>query len=292
MSLTAALATLGRPVGYYPRVTKWLGGDVSAAVFVCQFIYWRGKVGNREIYKSRDEIEEETGLSHGVQKRISNRLKQLGYVQVVKKGLPARNYYKFDWDKMDADFATWGANQCGGINRTSTVESAAPDRPDQPDQTGRNCLTTSETTTETTTETTDKSKPDKPVCDTAVSLARLLYTEHLKTDEGYMAGKSETERERAFVKWSRDIEKIMRIDKRTEADIRSVIRWCQQPGGFWAANILSGNKLRQKFPTLYAQMNRDSKWRPQPTHQPKDDPLERYLRGEITHAEFAEMEGK
>lgn len=47
------------------------------------------------------------------------------------------------------------------------------------------------------------------------------------------------------------------IDKREEIHIRKVIKWCQQDS-FWKANILSAKKLREKFDTLFMQMNRTS----------------------------------
>jgi hypothetical protein len=47
------------------------------------------------------------------------------------------------------------------------------------------------------------------------------------------------------------------VDKREEIHIRKVIKWCQQDN-FWKANILSAKKLREKFDTLFMQMNRTS----------------------------------
>jgi hypothetical protein len=55
--------------------------------------------------------------------------------------------------------------------------------------------------------------------------------------------------------WSRDIEKLIRIDKRTPEEVEAVISWCKSKGNFWIPNIMSGKKLREKFPTLFAQMN-------------------------------------
>lgn len=54
--------------------------------------------------------------------------------------------------------------------------------------------------------------------------------------------------------WSRDIDKLLRIDKRKVEDVLLVIEWCQKPGCFWGPVILSGRKLRDKFDTLYGQM--------------------------------------
>ncbi len=142
--LTTLLSAVGRPVAYYPRIARWLGGDISAAVFLCQFIYWRGKAGDREIYKTYAEIEAETGLSARVARRVAGMFKQRGHLSVVKKGMPARNFYCWNWSLLDEEFA----NFC----TTSSDESSPQDTPDGDHQWLPIVTTTSETTAETTPE--------------------------------------------------------------------------------------------------------------------------------------------
>ena len=77
-------------------------------------------------------------------------------------------------------------------------------------------------------------------------------TEHRKNDEKFLVGKESSTLQR----WAADIEKIIRLDGRTAEDIRRVILWCQAPGCFWVPNILSGAKLREKFPTLWIQASK------------------------------------
>ena len=55
--------------------------------------------------------------------------------------------------------------------------------------------------------------------------------------------------------WAKDIEMIERIDGRSYQDIEKAIRWIKTYGCFWAANVMSGSKLREKFPTIWAQMS-------------------------------------
>lgn len=54
--------------------------------------------------------------------------------------------------------------------------------------------------------------------------------------------------------WAGYINKMLNIDKRTPEEIESVIRWCQNDS-FWRSNILSTNKLRDKYDQLYIKMN-------------------------------------
>ncbi len=49
--------------------------------------------------------------------------------------------------------------------------------------------------------------------------------------------------------WAKEIDRMIRIDKREAEDIEKVIEWCQADS-FWQNNILSTKKLREKFDQL------------------------------------------
>ena len=61
-------------------------------------------------------------------------------------------------------------------------------------------------------------------------------------------------------RWAADIDRAIRIDKRTPADLRGAIDYAHRSpdGSFWLPNIQSGKKLRDKFDTLKAQAMRAS----------------------------------
>lgn len=92
----------------------------------------------------------------------------------------------------------------------------------------------------------------------ARSLASLLLSESRKHDDKFNIGKDE----QTIKTWSNDIEKLIRIDQRDYATIEKVIKWCKETGNFWIPNILSGKKLREKFPTLISQMNSKKQYTP------------------------------
>ena len=58
--------------------------------------------------------------------------------------------------------------------------------------------------------------------------------------------------------WASDIEKLFRLDKRTEEEVESVICWVMKDD-FWCKNILSGFKLRKKFDQLFLNMVKEKK---------------------------------
>ena len=55
-------------------------------------------------------------------------------------------------------------------------------------------------------------------------------------------------------KWAKQIDLLIRIDKRDIEEVRKVIVWCQKDD-FWQNNILSAKKLREQFSQLVLKMN-------------------------------------
>lgn len=62
-------------------------------------------------------------------------------------------------------------------------------------------------------------------------------------------------RDQTLQRWSADIDKMIRIDKRSVCAIWNMIIWCQADD-FWFPNIQSGTKLRKQYDRLAAQINR------------------------------------
>jgi len=56
-------------------------------------------------------------------------------------------------------------------------------------------------------------------------------------------------------KWARNIDRMLRVDKRDPEEIERVIKWCQADE-FWQNNILSTGKLRKQFDQLALKMNK------------------------------------
>jgi hypothetical protein len=86
----------------------------------------------------------------------------------------------------------------------------------------------------------------------AFALAKTLNDLHLSNIDP----KAKRADSKTLFRWAEDISKLNRIDGRTWEEIEDVIRWVKTPGQFWAPNIMSGKKLREKFDTITAQMKR------------------------------------
>ena len=81
-----------------------------------------------------------------------------------------------------------------------------------------------------------------------IQLSKYLYQKILENDS--------KAKEPKFEKWAEHADKLMRIDGRTETEIRQVIDFCQNDD-FWKCNILSTKKLREKFSALLIKMKNE-----------------------------------
>jgi hypothetical protein len=85
----------------------------------------------------------------------------------------------------------------------------------------------------------------------AARLASLLFSLHKSALDPKYSVKS-----KQLENWAADIEKIHRIDGRSWEEIEATIRWVKTPGQFWAANVMSGATLRDRFARLVADKQR------------------------------------
>jgi hypothetical protein len=143
MRLSEYLIELGRPVAYYPSLAKLLG--VKATVFICQLAYWHGKQADPEgwIYKTSDELEEETGLSYYEQKSARKELRARGMLEEKYRRLDHQMYYRVLWDVL---------NEFWSSSRTCNSNAPECDKTSFGNEEVPHSLNESETTTQTTTE--------------------------------------------------------------------------------------------------------------------------------------------
>lgn len=65
--------------------------------------------------------------------------------------------------------------------------------------------------------------------------------------------------------WLKDIDLAIRLDNRTANDLIAIIDWIYSPAGaFWIPNIMSGQKLRQKYDTMKLQAGAGTTKKPAP----------------------------
>jgi hypothetical protein len=186
---------------------------------------------NDDAYPSREAIVERCGCAVETVSRSVMHLLEMRWIQRDRRPNQSSIYrVLLETDEVSEMTAPSLPGKTGN-DRPVTLEMTAPSLPSikQKEHFKRTVILS------------DESQP--------VILATLLLTERRKADTVFMVGKEKA----AVHRWATDIEKLIRLDKRTPEEIRAVILWCQAPGCFWASNVLSGSKLREKFDTLLGQ---------------------------------------
>lgn len=102
--LFSALKRLGPCVVYYPSLARLIG--LKESIFLCQLIYWtprgRNDKGDGWIYKSVEEMEEETGLSYKEQLRLRKSLSMMGLLEEKYERDSHNLYFKVNADELDS----------------------------------------------------------------------------------------------------------------------------------------------------------------------------------------------
>jgi hypothetical protein len=103
MRLTDFLQSIGRPIAYYPALNRITGG-VLPTLLLCQFIYWSDKGMERDgwIWKTRQELSYETGLTRWEQERARQALRQRGFLKEKFAGMPRRLYFQVQHEAINA----------------------------------------------------------------------------------------------------------------------------------------------------------------------------------------------
>jgi hypothetical protein len=100
--LNAKLFFSDRPIAYHPILAK-VFGSVTAALFLSQIGYWSDKGAHHSgwIWKTEEEMTDETGLSRSEQQTARALLVWTGVLEEKRKGVPARMWFKIDWEMLD-----------------------------------------------------------------------------------------------------------------------------------------------------------------------------------------------
>lgn len=93
---------MGRPINFYPSLVKAFKNR-NVAIFIGQMGYWRDRITDKEgrIYKTAEEIEDETSLTYKEQIFVRKFLKKRGILTEKYYRSIHRLYFKINWQKVD-----------------------------------------------------------------------------------------------------------------------------------------------------------------------------------------------
>jgi hypothetical protein len=137
---------LQRPIAFH-RIFVDVTGSVTAALMLSQAVYWSDK-GDDDgwFWKKQAEWEKETGLSRREQDTARLRLRQLGVLEEDLRKMPARLYFRINFDTLYKLVWRKAPNKGARKRQTSLAENAK-------------LYKEAETTSETTSEITSVSPP-------------------------------------------------------------------------------------------------------------------------------------
>lgn len=83
-----------------PKLVRIFGYPLSA--IISQLLFWKGMEIRKDgyIYKSEKDFISELGLSSAQQKLAIKKGKAFGFLQVVRKGIPAKRHYLLNYDLL------------------------------------------------------------------------------------------------------------------------------------------------------------------------------------------------
>jgi hypothetical protein len=96
---------LDRPIAFH-RIFVKLTGSVTAALLLSQAMYWSRRANLNDkgwFYKTRDQWEEETGLSRYEQESARKALRRLSFWKEDLRGVPAQMHYRIDIAAMSTE---------------------------------------------------------------------------------------------------------------------------------------------------------------------------------------------
>ena len=93
-----------RTIAYQPIYRK-ITGSTTSAILLSQLMFWWAKVKQREFYKTDLELMEETALTLDEYKYAKARLKKMPFMQIERKGVPARTFYVINENALIAEIA-------------------------------------------------------------------------------------------------------------------------------------------------------------------------------------------
>ena len=119
-----------RPIAYFPAYAD-LTGSVKAGLLLSQLMYWWSAKNGDTFDHTDEDLRAETRLSIEELKQAKKRLKQMGFIEITRQGLPARTFYTIDIDALTTALAqlppsSLGSNQLLGNPPTGIVENTPP----------------------------------------------------------------------------------------------------------------------------------------------------------------------
>lgn len=216
------------------------------------YAYLCSYAGNKETaFPGVDLITHELGISRNTFYKYLKELKDTGYVEVYKErtenGTFEKNIYKLLPCPKKPYMVNPDMEKPYMVNEDTNINSI-----------NKNNINNNSINKDILQQSCKDDKSTKKEFDkdsVQIQLARFMINEMLKIKPDSRVPKNDV---KSLQRWAKDIDYMIRLDKREPREIAELFRWAQEDN-FWCANIRSPRKLREKWDTLELQRGKRSK---------------------------------
>ena len=177
-----------KPIAYYP-IYRQITGSTTGAILLSQLMYWFSK--KEKFFKTNDELLEETMLTDKELKTAKSAIKKLPFIKITLEGLPAKTFYKIDWDLYVDTLENYGRNAQEKSGPTSWAESDqqyGPNRTNSMGQIGPTLIGTENTTENTSKNIKKKETKKKDFFSSLLEDKKILNSlENLEVDGEFLS---------------------------------------------------------------------------------------------------------
>lgn len=193
-----------------------LTGSLAGGVLLSQIMYWFTKKDT--FFKTDADMIIETRLSAAELKRAKISLKELSFIKITRKGVPAKTWYEIDWDECKNALENLQTEQ------TSLVDSAKLDGLNSPNLNGEIDQTNTKSSSKSSSNISNTPKP--PNSENQLSIAKPKS--ELTTNSENELTKSSESQVSAAVKLYFDLANKHNLPKiqKTTAEIQRRIKAC------------------------------------------------------------------
>ena len=131
MGLTEYIKDLGRPIAYYPNL-KRITGSTTATILLCQLLYWTDKTKDDGwIWKTSDELEEETGLTYNEQRTARKNLVGTDLIEEEYKRLDHFIKFRVNQNVLNALWEDQGGKTTEHIEPVKNIKTKIEKEPEE-----------------------------------------------------------------------------------------------------------------------------------------------------------------
>ena len=190
-------------------------------------------------YQTSETLEEFTSLSRYKQDKAIDELVEAGVLQKDVRGIPAKRYFKLDYEALANKIASNSQTRVRKTNKQEPKKLA----------TNKELSNKELSNKEHNNSSREFAKTAKYADDSRyMSLAKRLH-DHIKK-------RNPKQKEPNWQTWADDFRKTIELDKRDFKEAVLVLDWCQR-NEFWQNNILSPVKFRKQYDQLFLKMDSD-----------------------------------